>query len=225
MGGLTIICGHYGTGKTNLAMNLAIDRAREGKSVTLVDMDIVNPYFTSSVYADILRENGVSVISPLFAGTNMEVTAIPASMYSIFDTADEVIIDAGGDDAGAMILGRFSGEIKKKGYEMICVTNMYRPMTADPNDAAEMIRGIEAVCRLKATGIVNNSHLKDLTAVSTVTDSLPYAKAVSEAAGIPLLFTTVPRGLINGMPADEYFYPVDVYVLVTWEKGARICRQ
>jgi len=224
MCGLTIICGHYGSGKTNYAINLAIDKAKGGKNVTLVDMDIVNPYFTSSVYADILRKNGVSVISPHFAGTNMEITSLPASMYSIFDTEDDVIIDAGGDDAGAVVLGRFSGEISKKGYEMVYVTNMYRPMTSDPKDSVELLREIEAACRLKATAAVNNSHLKDLTAASTITNSLGYAKEVARIAEIPLLHSTAPRCLVKELPEDEYFYPVDVYVTVTWEKGAQRCR-
>jgi len=224
MCGLTVICGHYGSGKTNYSINIAIDKARNGKKVTLVDMDIVNPYFTSSVYADILQKNNVNVISPHFAGTNMEITSLPASMYSIFDSDDDVIIDAGGDDAGAVVLGRFSGEIKKKGYEMVYVTNMYRPMTSDPEDSVELLKGIEAVCRLKATAIVNNSHLKDQTTASVITDSLPYAKEVSRIAGIPLSHSTAPRCLIKELPANEYFYPADVYVTVAWEKGTRRCR-
>jgi hypothetical protein len=221
---LTIICGHYGSGKTNYAINLAIEKARNGDIVTLADMDIVNPYFTSSIYADILRNNGVNVISPMFAGTNMEITAIPASMYSIFDNDGEVIIDAGGDDVGTKILGRFANEIKKKGYDMQYVTNMYRPFTADPKESVSILRDIENVSKLKATSIVNNSHLKEQTTLSTVTNSLPYAKEVSRLAGIPLLYSTVPRSLINDVPKDEYFYPADVYVMVTWEKEALKCR-
>ena len=222
---LTIICGHYGSGKTNYAINSAIDRVKKGKNVTLVDMDIVNPYFTSSIYADILQKNGVNVISPHFAGTNMEITSIPASMYSIFDSTDDVIIDAGGDDAGAIVLGRFSNEIAKKSYEMLYITNMYRPMTSDPKDSVGILKDIENACRLKATAIVNNSHLKDLTTISTITDSIPYAKEVSKIAKIPLLYSTAPRCLINELPEDEYFYPVDVYVTVAWEKGAQRCRR
>jgi len=220
MGTLTIICGHYGSGKTNLAMNMAIDKARKGNDVTLVDMDIVNPYFTSSVYSETLKKNNVNVISPMFAGTNMEITAIPASMYSIFDSSDDVIIDAGGDDTGATVLGRFANEITKKGYEMLYVTNMYRPFTADPKDSVMILRDIEAACRLKATAIVNNSHLKDHTADPVIIDSIAYAKRVSELAGIPLLFSTAPKTMIKRLPEDEYFYPVDVYVTVAWEKGA-----
>jgi hypothetical protein len=100
---------------------------------------------------------------------------------------------------------------------------MYRPMTADPKDSVDILRDIEAACRLKATAVVNNSHLKDITTPGTITDSLGYANEVSGTAGIPLSFTTAPRSLIKELPANEYFYPVDVYVTVIWEKGARRC--
>ncbi|MCL1984556.1 MAG: hypothetical protein FWG58_04065 [Methanomassiliicoccaceae archaeon] len=218
MGELTIICGHYGTGKTNFAINRAIDAAINGKKVTLTDMDVVNPYFTSSEYADILREKGVRVISPTFAFTNIDIPALPASMYSIFDSEDDVIIDAGGDDVGATVLGRFSGEIRERGYEMLYVTNMYRPMISDPEDSVRVLRSIEDVCGLKATAVVNNSHIKEFTDAPAITGSLRYAKEVSRLAGIPLLCSTAPRRLIGELPEDECFYPVDVYVQTVWEK-------
>ncbi|MCL2711991.1 MAG: hypothetical protein FWD37_01785 [Methanomassiliicoccaceae archaeon] len=218
MNGLKIICGHYGSGKTNFAINYAIDEARNGNDVTLVDMDLVNPYFTSSEYSDILKKNGINVISSAFACTNVESLALPA-LQMIFDSDDTVIIDAGGDDAGATALGRFSDMIKEKGYEMFYVTNMYRPFTSVPSDSADMMKDIEKACKLKATAIVNNSHLKEFTTVSTITDSVPYAKEVSEIAKIPLLFSTVPRNMINKLKENENFYPIDVYVTTVWEKG------
>ena len=216
---ITVICGHYGSGKTNLAINIASDKAKNGKKVTVADMDIVNPYFTSSVYSDVLERRGITVLSPAFAATNAEVPAIPASFNSIFVTDDDVIIDAGGDDAGATVLGRFSERIRERGYEMIYVTNMYRPFTAAPDDSVKIMREIENACGLKVTGIVNNSHLKDATSLSVITDSLDYAKCVSSLAGVPLLFSTAPRGMSGALPEDENFYLTDVYVTAIWEKG------
>ena len=216
---ITVICGHYGSGKTNLAINIAMDKAREGKKVTVADMDIVNPCFTSSVYSDVLERSGITVLSPAFAATNAEVPALPASFNSVFVTDGDVMIDAGGDDAGATVLGRFSERIREKGYEMIYVTNMYRPFTAAPEDSVNVMREIENACNLKVTGIANNSHLKDATSLSVITDSLNYAKCVSSLAGVPLLFTTVPRSLSSALPEDENFYLTDVYVTAIWEKG------
>ena len=218
MTGLTIICGHYGSGKTNFAINYAIDMAKKGKKVTLADMDIVNPYFTSSEFSDVLRENGVNVISPTFAFSNVDVPAIPASMGSLFDSDDDVIIDAGGDDAGATVLGRFSSMVRKRGYEMLYVTNMYRPFTSNADDSVGILRDIENVCGLKATGIINNSHLKGLTTISTITDSFDYAEQVAKKAGIPLLFSVVPENIIGELPKEENLYPAYVYVRTVWER-------
>jgi hypothetical protein len=220
---LTVVCGHYGSGKTNFAINYALDKAREGKRVTLADMDIVNPYFTSSEHSDILTNNGIKLISPTFATTNMDVPSLPASMRSLFDDDHEVIIDTGGDDVGAKALGRFAGKIREKRYEMLYVTNMYRPLTAHVDDSVSMLRDIERTCRLKATAVVNNSHLKGLTTASTITDSLSYAKHVARSAGIPLKFSAVPRRLMNELPKDEYFYPVDVYGGTIWEREEHRC--
>jgi len=216
-GELTIVCGHYGSGKTNFAINLAIDAARNGKNVTLVDMDVVNPYFTSSEYSEILKKNNVKLISPTFAGTNTDLPALPASMSSVFEMNGDAIIDAGGDDVGATVLGRFADKIAGKKYRMLYVTNMYRPLTSDPKDSAIMLKDIESACRLKATAVVNNSHLKGMTTASVITGSLAYAKEVARLTKIPLLYSTAPRQLIKELPANEYFYPVDVYVRTAWE--------
>lgn len=214
-GKLTVICGHYGSGKTNLSINLAIDSP---DGTVLADMDIVNPYFTSSEHADLLKKNGTELISPVFAGTNMEITALPASVNSLFDPGRNAIIDAGGDPAGATVLGRFSDRIKKREYEMWYVTNMYRPATSDPENSAGIMREIENACKLKVTGIVNNSHLKELTTASVVTDSLEYARNVAAAADVPLICSTVSRDLLKNIRRNENFYPVDVYVATVWEK-------
>ena len=99
---LTIIYGHYGCGKTNLSINLALDLARQGKRVTLVDLDIVNPYFRSSDYTPMLQEKGIKVVAPQFAGTNLDLPSLSAEIYAAFDTSSGyVIVDVGGDDAGA----------------------------------------------------------------------------------------------------------------------------
>ena len=189
---LTIICGHYGTGKTNLSLNIAINAAKTGRSVTLVDLDIVNPYFRSSDYLTLLREHGIHLIAPGSAGSTLDVPALPAEIYSVFDSPDFVIFDIGGDDAGATALGRFSSNITVHGYEMLYVINRYRPMTSHSPDAVELLREIETASRLKATGIINNSHLMTLTNEQTVLDSLEFAKETARALKLPIKMTAVP---------------------------------
>ena len=214
--GLLIICGHYGTGKTNLSVNLAIDSARSGKKVTLIDLDTVNPYFRSSDHRDVLEKEGVELIVPEFANTNVESLSVP-HIDLAFKDKGLTIIDVGGDDAGATVLGRYSQRIKNIGYEMWYVINKYRPLISDHNETTEMLRNIESACRLKATGIVNNSHLKEFTTAETINSAAEYANEVSEDTGIPIVLTTYPKQITEGISKIDFLYPVDIYVKVPWD--------
>ena len=122
--GLTLVCGHYGTGKTNLSINLAVECARSGKDVVLVDLDIVNPYFRSSDYADVLKKENVRVVGPIFANSNADTPSLPAEMGTVLaDESKIVIVDVGGDDVGATALGRYAEIITKRGpewYQVYC---------------------------------------------------------------------------------------------------------
>ena len=214
---IKLICGHYGCGKTNLAINMAINSSKKGIPVTLVDMDIVNPYFRSSDYADLIRDSGIRLIAPNFGHTNLDIPSLSAEVYSVFEAEGEVIFDVGGDDAGSTVLGRFSSHIKNSGYQMYYVINKYRNLTSSSKQAVEMLREIESACRLKATGIINNSHLKNETVADTILNSMDYAKETANLLCIPLLFTTAPRQLAEDLREIEYLYPIDVYVKTSWE--------
>ena len=160
----TLICGHYGCGKTNLSLNIALDLAARGEKVTLVDMDVVKPYFRSSDYREHIAEAGVRLIASAFAGGNLDSPAIPAEIASIFDNPEGyIIVDVGGDDVGATALGRFSRKINAIDYDMLYVINKNRPITADAASAEEILGEIERKSRIKATGIVNNTHLMGFT--------------------------------------------------------------
>ena len=217
---LTLVCGHYGTGKTNLSINLAVECAREGKDVVLVDLDIVNPYFRSSDYADILRKENIKVVGPIFANSNADTPSLPAEMGTVLaDTSKTVIVDVGGDDVGATALGRYADIISKRGYEMIYVINRYRSMTSTPEDAAEILVEIERACGLRATSIVNNSHLKQITTAETVLDSVHFADCTAKMLGLPISFTTAPRGVADALNNIPNVYPIDIYVRTPWEQG------
>ena len=156
-----IICGHYGCGKTNLALNLALTLRRKGEKVTVADLDIVNPYFRTADYKEVLEKQGVRVICPHSAGTTIDAPQINAEIFSIFDRPEgHVVIDVGGDDAGAAALGRFKRQIEAAGgCEMLYVVNRYRKLVETPEEAVSLLHEVEAASRLKATGVVNNSHL------------------------------------------------------------------
>ncbi len=209
-----LICGHYGCGKTNLSLNVALDKAAKGEKVILVDLDLVNPYFRSSDYAARLNNANIRVIAPVYANSNVDIPSLPSDINSIFDTDACVILDVGGDDVGATVLGRFTNQIVALDYEMYYVVNKYRNLTATAEEAAEILSEIERVSRLKATAIINNSHLKDETTVETITKSLPFAKKVSELTGLPVVAHTALKKLAKDVEKSvtEPVYPIDVIV-------------
>lgn len=219
---ITVICGHYGCGKTNLALNLALEAAKEGAPVTLADMDVVNPYFRSSEYRAALEERGVRVVAPVFAGTTLDTPTLSPELYSLFEPqAGRVFIDAGGDEVGATALGGLHGRLEESGYEMLYVINRFRILSQTPEEAAALLREIEAASRLKATALVNNSHLGVETKLPTVLSAVPFARRTAELTGVPLLYSTVPGfALPEGEDPPAGFKRVERYVRFWWEDPA-----
>ncbi|MGN0544300.1 MAG: ParA family protein [Acutalibacteraceae bacterium] len=215
---ITLICGHYGSGKTNFALNMAVNAARSGEKITLVDLDIVNPYFRTADYRDELERAGVSVIAQNLEGTTLDAPALTARMFSIFEESmGRVIVDVGGDDAGATALGRFSRQLNESGCDMLYVINRFRKFISEPEEAAVLLAEIESACRLKATAIVNNSHLGAQTAADDIITSMPYAEKTAELTKLPLMYTTAPRRIADELEGRvQNLYPVDVLVKLPW---------
>lgn len=215
---ITIICGHYGCGKTNLALNLALEAAGQGRKAVVVDLDIVNPYFRSSEYRALLEEKGVGLIAPVFAGTTLDTPTLPPEIYSIFnEEAGRVFIDAGGDDAGVTALGGLRGRLLEAGYDMLYVINRYRALSQHPEEAAALLAEIEGACRLKAAGIVNNSHLGVETKLEDVLAALPFARKTAGLTGLPLMYSTIPELALEGA-APPGFRVIKRLVTFSWEK-------
>jgi hypothetical protein len=232
-----IITGHYGVGKTNLALNLALEAARAGRPVMLVDLDIVNPYFRSSDYIDLLEGEGVQVIAPTFARTTLESPSLPAAVASAFDFEGLVIIDAGGDDAGATALGRYRAQIEARAaqaaqagdgedsYDFYYVINKYRNLSTTPAEAAALLHEIEAASGLTATAVINNSHLQADTTIETITAAYPFGIETATLLNLPLATTTVPAELLpeakawktcHGDVQPDTFYPIKQIVNTPW---------
>ena len=189
---LTLFAGHYGSGKTNIAVNYALKLAGEGKDVVIADLDIVNPYFRTKDSAAVLEAAGVQLISPQFANSNVDLPALPAEAYRLVqDKSIYGIMDIGGDDRGAYALGRYVPTLKEENnYRMVFVANCYRPLTRTPEDAMEVMREIEEACKLRFTDIINNSNLASETTPQTVLDSLEYMEKLSALSGLPIFATT-----------------------------------
>ena len=198
---LTLFAGHYGSGKTNIAVNYALQLAKEGKQVCIADLDIVNPYFRTKDSAKVLEAAGVHLVSPHFANTNVDLPALPAEAYRLVTEKDVYgIMDIGGDDRGAYALGRYVPAIlEENNYRMVFVANCYRPLTRTPEDALEVMWEIEAACGLKFTCLVNNSHLGNFTDVQTLLDSQDFIRELSKITGLPVYMTTVRADLYDAV--------------------------
>ena len=195
---VTLFAGHYGSGKTNIAVNYARYLARAGHPVTLADLDIVNPYFRAKDSEAELRTCGVRLISSPYANSNVDLPAIPQEMYAIVDDKHHyAVVDIGGDDRGALALGRYTPGILEEGrYEMLLVINRCRPLSHDARDTLEIMKEIETAGGIRFTAVVNNSNLGAETTARTVLDSVDYAAEVARDAGLPIKMTTVDARLL-----------------------------
>ena len=198
---LYIICGHYGSGKTNVALNLAFELKSKSDKVAIADLDIVNPYFRTKDSAKDLKRLGIELICSEYAGSNVDIPALPQDMYAITDKLDtRYILDIGGDDRGALALGRIAPKIKQENnYEMFLVVNRFRPLTRDTASVLEVIEEIEYAAKIRFTGIINNSNLGEETTVDDVLSSVKYADEVAKATGLPIVLTAVDERIYDAV--------------------------
>ena len=194
---VTLLCGHYGSGKTNIAVNLALKLREEEKRVAVADLDIVNPYFRTKDSGEDFAHAGIRLISSAFANTNLDLPAMPQDLYAITDDHSlHVIVDVGGDDRGALALGRLAPALlQENDYEMLLVVNRFRPLSRDAQSTIEIKQEIEAACGIPFTGVVNNSNLGAETTADVVRSSLAYGNEVAALSGLPLRYTTVEASL------------------------------
>ena len=196
---LTLFAGHYGSGKTNIAVNYALHLANEGKKVCIADLDIVNPYFRTKDSEKQLSAAGVDLISPQFANSNVDLPALPAEAYRLVeDRSSYGIMDIGGDDRGAYALGRYVPYIlQENNYRMVFVANCYRPLTRTPEEAMEVMAEIEAACGLKFTDLINNANLGWETDADTVLASIDYMEKLSQLSGLPIWLHTAEKAVAD----------------------------
>lgn len=198
---VTLFAGHYGSGKTNIAVNYAKYLAALGSPVTIADLDIVNPYFRTADSEQELAACGIRLIRPVYANTNLDLPALPAEMYDVVrDTDRFAVLDVGGDDRGAFALGRYTPSILEENrYEMLYVTNFYRPLTRTPEEALEVMREIECACGIRFTALINNSNLGEQTTPETIWETTPQMKRLSAMCGLPVKMTTVRKTLVPSL--------------------------
>lgn len=213
---LTLFAGHYGSGKTNIALNYARTLKRQGLPVTIADLDIVNPYFRTKDSEAALRAEGIELIVSEFANSNLDVPAMPKEIYALVDERVRCgVLDIGGDDRGALALGRYTPAIREENnYEMLLVVNRYRPLTRTADDTIEVLREIEQACGLPFTAIVNNSNLGPLTKTEDILNSLSYADEISRKTGLPVKMTCAKEALCESLASQvENLFPLTLQKL------------
>lgn len=194
---ILLLCGHYGSGKTNIAVNLAKAWKQKYPKVTIADLDIVNPYYRTKDSIDDLEAAGIRLICSEYANSNVDIPALPQDLYAITDDRSmRVILDIGGDDRGALVLGRIASAIRDENdYEMLMVINRFRPLTRDAESTIEVMREIEQAGGIRFTGLINNSNLGRETTASDVLGSMAYAEETAKQSGLPLVMTAVEEAL------------------------------
>ena len=198
---ITLLCGHYGSGKTNIAVNMALDMRRQFEKVVVADLDIVNPYFRTKDSIEELSRAGIRLIVSPYANSNLDIPALPQEMYALVDDRSlTCVVDVGGDDRGAYALGRLSPAIREENnYDMLLVINHYRPLTPDAASTVEVMHEIEQAASLKFTGIINNSNLGAETTPEDVLVTSSYAEEVSRLSGLPIVLTTAEESVAEGL--------------------------
>lgn len=218
---IRVVIGHYGSGKTEFAVNYAIKLAKEGKKVALADLDVVNPYFRSREKQGLLESLGITVIGSSIKGSlGSDLPAVAASVLGpLQDESYEVVLDVGGDSVGARALGRYKTYLKDGKYDMLCILNAYRPGTQNPEDAIAHIKSIENVIgSAKVTGLVNNTHLLRDTSIEDVLVGQDLVKAVSEKLNIPIKYVSTLEKVAQKLPdtIEGNIFPIKMYMREDW---------
>lgn len=228
-----VFVGHFGSGKTEIALNTAFNAAATGKKVTLVDLDIVNPYFRTAERHKELNDAGIRLLNPSFVTSGVEIPALPAEIYSAFsDDSDLVIFDVGGDAAGAIALGqyyRFFANIPRQSIEVSFVINARRPFSSDLDGNLEMLSSILPVSRMSIDNLINNTNLSQETTVTELIDGYELVREISIQTGLPVRNTVSTAPILDEFRkyAGEHdlddgfigeYLPIERYMHRDWER-------
>lgn len=216
---ITVFCGHYGSGKTEISINTALAIREEHEKTVLVDLDIVNPYFRSAEQKEVLDAAGIRLLAPTFAMTTVDIPGLPAQIQSVFDRPDErVVFDVGGDDTGAVALGRYKPYFDQSDYEMLLVINTLRPFSNSVESIADLYERISGRARMTAAGLINNTNFGKRTEALDVIEGHKIVLEASKLLGIPVRAVTAQPEIMEQLPGElrAIGYPITTRMRPDW---------
>lgn len=217
---IRIIIGHYGSGKSEFAINYVTKlRGLLTNKIALADLDVVNVYFRTREKKDFLKSLDILAIDSSINAPNLDLPAVSAQVVTpMTDKSYDYVIDVGGDDVGARVIGRFSHQIESNDYDMFCVINANREQTQTVDQVVKHIEAIEKSSKLKVTGLINNTHLIRATTVDDILRGYNLALEVSKQCDIPIKYTTCLDSLVNELPEDleGEIFPIKLYMREEW---------
>lgn len=198
---ILVLVGNYGSGKTEISLNLALKLARRGEKVTLVDLDIVNPYFRSSERTELLEKEGVKVYAPSFAMSTVDVPSLPADIQAVFaDKSRRVIFDVGGDDTGAAALGQYKPYFDQDDVELLFVVNAFRPLSGDADSVCDLMLRVAGRSRLSPTAVINNANVAWETEESDLVRGEELLREVSTRMNLPIGYLCAKQDILDKLP-------------------------
>lgn len=216
---LTVLVGHFGSGKTEVAVNIAMELGKRGYVFSLADLDVVDPYFRSRDRKDILEQAGGRLIASSQAHMDADLPSMPPDVSVLFDNLDMYgVLDIGGDPSGARVLARYRQQLKNCQARVLCVVNGNRPLSDTPEKAAAYIERIEKAAGMSIDGLINNTHCCQLTELNDIRAGAALTEDVSACTGIPVICHAVPEWL--AVQASEFIHPVfpmKLYMKKPWE--------
>lgn len=228
MKNVKVLIGNYGSGKSELALNFAIQAAARGERTELLDLDMVNTYFRLTERGKMVEQKEIRLVSPNFACSGIETLSLPAEVASAFVLDwDSVIFDVGGDDVGATALGRYHQDfmdLEPGSLEVLNVINMRRPLASTVEKILRLQEGMQAHARLQITGMINNTNLATMTSANDLCDGYELLKEVSDITGIPVAYTTGKKEFLDAFlaenPDPKYVgkpIAIDMYMHRDWD--------